>query len=953
MSQAEEAPLSHGTNFEALRKRAEQVLALEPNETPTLPTTDVQHLIHELHVFQTELELQNEELHRSQIELAETRNHYSDLFEEAPIGYLSLDRQGKIRSANRHAEEIFGKPRHELIEQPAARFFSAESQLVLSRHLEALFHDGQKRRCEVTCYRDEQLRHLMLKSILTQWEGEPRCHTAVVDMTERYCIEHELQELNLNLERRVTEQTQRMRLLAEAVSHLGEGVIITEGTLEWPGPEIVFVNKALCRITGYQKEQILGNTLLFLHGEGSYRKLLAKLEQSVKEGCPCEMELVSLRQDGTPYHSDLFITPLLNEQGIRTHFVGILRDISARKQAEQERREREEWLRAILDGASDAIIIVDHRGEIVRVNPASQKLFGYPLPELLEIPLTQLIPVAGRGEDEGGDRDSSRPSLHFLGKTRELMGRRSDGTRFPIEVSGNQVDHLPFFTCIVRDISERKAAAEALLESQQRFDLAIRGSADGIWDWTDVGEDACWWSPRFFELLGYQPGEIPPSHRTLRRLLHPEDRQRIAAALNAHLMDSVRFDVEYRLQTKSGQYRWFRARAHVLRNENGQAQRMTGCLEDIENRKQIEESLRREHELSDSIVETCPAIVMVLDPQGKVLRFNRFAEKITGWDASEVVGQNWLELSLRTEDQTLIAELFQQAVHGEQTAGYVGKLLSKDGRELDIEWYDAPLSGPSGEFVGLVCIGQDITERRALEQEVLEVAAEEQHRIGNDLHDGVCQQLTGLGMLAEGLADLLRDESAAKATASAETAAEGSAGGRPPRDLFAVARQLSEGLGRATAHTRSLSHGLIPVDVDAEGLRASLVELARSIEQLHQVDCHFESLKGLQVRDNYVANHLYRIAQEAVANALRHGNPRTIAVSLREQDGHVVLRIADDGVGIHAHDSWHDGMGLRIMQYRANMIGAALTVQSLPGAGTTIECRCIKRRTGDPSPSKS
>jgi signal transduction histidine kinase len=175
--------------------------------------------------------------------------------------------------------------------------------------------------------------------------------------------------------------------------------------------------------------------------------------------------------------------------------------------------------------------------------------------------------------------------------------------------------------------------------------------------------------------------------------------------------------------------------------------------------------------------------------------------------------------------------------------------------------------------------------------------------------------------------------------------------GRTPADLYEVARQLSDGLGKATAHTRALSHGLIPVDIDAEGLRAALEELVRSVGQLKSIECRFDSSDGVQVSDNYVANHLYRIAQEAVANALRHGAPKQMVISLQEQDGQVVLRVHDDGVGITASESPHDGMGLRIMQYRASVIGAALSVQSERQSGTTIECRCVKRRSqeGDPS----
>lgn len=228
---------------------------------------------------------------------------------------------------------------------------------------------------------------------------------------------------------------------------------------------------------------------------------------------------------------------------------------------------------------------------------------------------------------------------------------------------------------------------------------------------------------------------------------------------------------------------------------------------------------------------------------------------------------------------------------------------------------------------------QQMTERERLEKEILEVSEREQRRIGHDLHDSLCQHLTAAAMASH----VLRERLAAKSLPEAD-------------DAGGVVGMIQVGMTMA----RDLAHGLSPVEMDAEGLVAALDELAVNISRWSRVECVFEAGPPVLIKDASAATHLYRIAQEAVSNALRHGKPKHIVISLAESGGRVSLLVEDDGTGLP--DDWAEGEGLgtRIMAHRASMIGAAFSIEPNLTGGTLVTCSLPKSGLSDEprSPSK-
>lgn len=165
------------------------------------------------------------------------------------------------------------------------------------------------------------------------------------------------------------------------------------------------------------------------------------------------------------------------------------------------------------------------------------------------------------------------------------------------------------------DITDTRTAEEKLQDSEERFALAIRGSGCGLWDWPDTGRDEVWWSPRLYEMLGFQDGEIESSLDAFSKLLHPEDRPKVQDAIDTHLNNGDMYDVEIRMKTKPGAYHWFRTTGAAIKNAEGRPVRMSGSLIDISDRKQVEEKLRYKQRQADKELEVAATIQQALIPR--------------------------------------------------------------------------------------------------------------------------------------------------------------------------------------------------------------------------------------------------------------------------------------------------------------------------------------------------
>jgi PAS domain S-box-containing protein len=212
----------------------------------------------------------------------------------------------------------------------------------------------------------------------------------------------------------------------------------------------------------------------------------------------------------------------------------------------------------------------------------------------------------------------------------------------------------------------------------------------------------------------------------------------------------------------------------------------------------------------------------------------------------------------------------------------------------------------------------DITEQKRLERQIQEISEQEKRRIGQDLHDGLGQYLTGIAFMSRLLQRKLAERNQPEA---------------------AEAEKIATLVNKTVFQARDLARGLCPVELENNGLHAALQDLSCTTEKLFNVSCTVECDSDVRISDNNTALHLYRIAQEAINNAVKHGKAQQIGLVLAKTAGAISLTIRDDGVGFPKTDSRSNGIGLRVMNYRAGMIGATLSIQGHRGGGTLVSCQ--------------
>jgi two-component system sensor kinase FixL len=660
-----------------LRQRAEaRVAALSTASAGNLSIDEIQALVHELQVHQVELEMQNETLRHAQQELANALDRYKELYDKAPVSFLSIAADGQIVRANETAARMFGVNLGTLLGGKIWRFVAESCRDAVYLHLRELLSEQRAtHHCEVEMLRaDASSFYACLQSTVVEEASDQRAiRTAVIDISERRLAEQALSLLNLDLRQTLKEKEavltrtiSQMQLVGHAVANLGEGVLITTDDADWLDSRIIYTNPAMSYISGYSEAELVGASPRELGMECEDKAAMQSINRHMASGRRTLLvESVTRRKDGTAYDCEMFICPLFNENGQRTHFVSIHRNVSVRKNQQRELQRNQERFKAILDTAAEAIIIIDIDGVIRDINPKACAVFGYRTNEMLGRNVSMLMPGPHKeNHDEYISRYLSNREGYVVGNARELMAQHKKGHIFPISIS------------------------VSFMEEQQRF------------------------------------------------------------------------------------------------------------------------------------------------------------------------------------------------------AGFIS----------------------------------DLTDIKELQRQVLEVAAEEDRRIGQELHDNLQQQLTGLALLSANLSENMVDLSPLVANDAA---------------------RLEGGIQRVIDQVHVLSRGLVPVDVDAGGLHHALQRLVDSIALGLKSHCRFHGEPDAVVGDNQLATHLYRIAQEAANNTVKHAKATRMDIRLKRDGEWVTLEIEDDGVGtLHGYLE-EGGLGWHIMRYRAQLIGADIHIGPGKHGGTRVRCTLL------------
>lgn len=593
--------------------------------------------------------------------------------------------------------------------------------------------------------------------------------------------------------------------------------------------------------------------------------------------------------------------------------------------------EQQARLASIVESSEDAILSKDLQGIVRTWNPAAQRLFGYSEWEIIGRPITILIPPNRRQEEKmilvrirRGEK-----VRHYETVRVAKNGRLVDVsmTVSPIRDSAGRIIGA---STIVRDVTEAKSAAVALGLNEERLRLIFHHAPVGLEQVAindgrllEVNDTLC-------RMLGYSrqqllkknfseitdPGDIRAERQLLRRMLDGE---------------IPSYTCEKRYIRRDGSRIWVRVTSARAAIYDGRPYRIS-VIQDISEQKRADAAQYESAQRMRAIVETAVDAIITIDERGNIESVNPAGERLFGYAAPELIGRNvkmlmpepyqsqhdtYLQNYLRTGKRKIIG-IGREVVGLRKDATTFPMSLSVSEVEL----------GDRRLFTGIV---HDLTGRRQLEQEVLDISTIEQRRIGQDLHDGLCQDLIGIAFQVDFAGQRLASREAPEADV-----------------LNKLAGEIREAAGQA----RRLSHGLNPIDVKSGGLQAALRAMAEKISNSFHVDCQFRGDPGADVHNEMTATHLYRIAQEAIGNSIRHGKARRIEIEMINGTGSLTLSVKDDGIGFPgsgvqaatvppstgASRSSAPGIGLHTMHYRASLIGGQLAIHPGRRKGTIISC---------------
>jgi PAS domain S-box-containing protein len=433
----------------------------------------------------------------------------------------------------------------------------------------------------------------------------------------------------------------------------------------------------------------------------------------------------------------------------------------------------------------------------------------------------------------------------------------------------------------------------------------------------DRGIGEAYVSPQIEAALGFSQEEWLEDPIRWYSHIHPEDKQRWSADAAEMFLTGNPLRSAYRVVARDGKILWFHCEAKMIRKEDGEPWFIHGVGFDITDLKRTEEALQEERNVVSAILHTVGALVVVVDSKGHIIRCNRACEQTSGCSFAEVEGKTIWDLFMVPEEVERFKSVFQRLYLDQSPSDFEAHLVSRDGAVRLIAWSSTVLPGDAGAPTYVIATGIDITERKHLEKTILEISVREQRRIGQDLHDGLGQHLTGIAFMSKVQEQKLMEKSLPEAG-----------------DAAKIVSLVNEAIHK----TRELARGLLPVVSEAHGLMSALQQWAGEVEDLFGVSCRFHCFAPVLIHDDTVATHLYYIAQEAVNNAIKHGQPRHIVIRLAADEHQGVLTIQDDGCGIGCGIPGNKGMGLHLMNYRAGMVGGSLEVLRDPTGGTTVTC---------------
>lgn len=736
-----------------------------------------------------------------------------------------------------------------------------------------------------------------LRRMTTDWEGQVQARTVELraEVAAREQTEMHLRQAQEEL-RAVLDAIPEVIFLADA-----------EG-------RILVANESMASRLGCSVEQLVGKTLEETIPADVAARRRAKFDEAIRTGQPVRFEDT---RGGWIYENSVY--PLRDAIGRITRYVVFALDITARRAAEMKLQEEQERLQRGLSAARALTWELDAATGMIRYSSnapewaEAKDITPYCMLETL-LPRIHADdrPAVQRSLEHSLNEGSPFEATYRLqlpnGRWRWVLGR------------GQPVQDAPGRWAQIRgvslDITAQRQLEEQLRQSEERLRWALEGTSDGVWDW-DFRTDTVFLSPRWKEMLGYRDDELENHLNTWKRLTHPVDRERALAAAADHVAGRTpRYEVEFRMRHKDGRWLHILSRATLVRDAHGKPVRLVGTHTDITIRKKAQDILAESEQRLRLALDGAQMGTWQFDPKTQLgLASERTCELYGFPPTSGLLHVDVFMQRIHPDDRELVRQQLETAFARQTDYVAEFRVVLPDGRTRWLGNRGRVFPGQGAAGPRMFGVTFDITERVRLGRQLVEVTDREQARIGQDLHDGLGQQLVAVALGIHALARRL---------------------GHSPE--AAAAGELAGLVDQALTQTRDLSRGLHPVRLESGGLRAALEELAAQTRQRAKVACDLEWHGPEVVTDEVTALHLYRIAQEAVQNAVCHAFPEHIRLNLEVSNGQIRLSIQDDGRGLPEGWEQSDGLGLHFIRYRARMIHSRLEITPAQPRGTRITC---------------
>jgi PAS domain S-box-containing protein len=676
---------------------------------------------------------------------------------------------------------------------------------------------------------------------------------------------------------------QRLRVLESAVEHTDDAVLITTAELDPPGPAIVYANEAFCRQTGYAAKELLGETPRMLQGPDSDRAVLDQLRRCLERKHHFVGRLTNYRKDGSSLRVELRISPVYDSAGTLTHWVSVQHDITESERAEAALKESEERYRLTVEATKDyAIFMIGTDGRISSWNMGAERVFGYSEEEIVGEDSSLLFTPEDRRRG-AAEKEQRRAETEGRAEN-ERWHVRKDGSRFwgsgfvrPVR---NDTGVLCGFAKVVRDATEHKRAEEALRQAEEKYRSIFENAVEGIFQ-TSLDGRILMANPAAARIFGYDsPEEAMASIADVGRQLYvdPDDRVRIQNSIRQHGEVS---DFETRMYRKDGTMIWVSVSAHALRDDDGKLLGFEGMLEDVTERKRLEEARGESEERYRAVIEQAGEGIFLFDPHSKrILETNPAFREMFGYGEEEVGGITLYDLV--PQDPEGVDRNVERALRQRHVLVGEREYRRKDGSRIDVE-----VSGSVFSYGGkeVICsVVRDITERKRSESALHEVKEAERRQIARDLHDDVLQELMDALYSMQVTRMKLRDEGI---------------------DIPEIDQQIDD-LRKATQALRDAVNNLRRGSIREQPfllLLRSVVEANRRKAPYFEIDLDVDAAFSSEPSGN-VGIELLRIIQEALVNARRHSRARHVWVSIRGEEDLLIAEVVDDGRGFDPETAW-------------------------------------------------